>query len=145
MRLQIVIGVFALLLAVVVIEALRRRRLSEGWALLWIGVAIAALVLGLARPLVDRLSTSLGIAFGTSLVFAVAIVFLIVVCINLSMQVSRLNRRVEILAEELALAGTDEPRDGIASDGGDEGDEGGSGDGEGTDPAAPDAEGRRRA
>ena len=30
--------------------------------------------------------------------------FLIAVCINLSVQVSRLNRRVEVLAEELALA-----------------------------------------
>lgn len=109
MRLQIVVGVLALVLAVVVIEALRRRRLSEGWALLWIGVAIAGLVLGLARPLVDRLSTSLGIAYGTSLVFALAIVFLMVVCINLSMQVSRLNRRVELLAEELALSSIDEP------------------------------------
>lgn len=109
MRLQLVVGFLALVLAVVVIEALRRRRLSEGWALLWIGVAVAGLVLGLARPLVDRLSTTLGIAYGTSLVFALAIVFLTVVCINLSMQVSRLNRRVEILAEEVALAGTSEP------------------------------------
>lgn len=138
MRLQLVIGVFALLLAVVVIEALRRRRLSEGWALLWIGVAIAALVLGLARPLVDRLSTSLGIAFGTSLVFAVAIVFLIVVCINLSMQVSRLNRRVEILAEELALASTDEPPPGAVGEGG------ATNDGGPPDGADPDAQGRPR-
>jgi hypothetical protein len=139
MRLQIVIGIFALLLAVVVVEALRRRRLSEGWALLWIGVAIAALVLGLARPLVDRLSTSLGIAFGTSLVFAVAIVFLIVVCINLSMQVSRLNRRVEILAEELALASTDEPPSRPGGDGG------AVDDGNPPDPDAPGAGSRRRA
>lgn len=109
MRLQLVVGFLAIVLAVVVVEALRRRRLSEGWALLWIGVAVAGLVLGLARPLVDRLSTSLGIAYGTSLVFALAIVFLVVVCINLSMQVSRLNRRVELLAEEVALAGTNEP------------------------------------
>ena len=112
MRLQIVVAVLALLLAVVVVEALRRRRLSEGWALLWIGVAVAGLVLVLARPLVDRLSTSLGIAYGTSLVFAVGIVFLVVVCINLSMQVSRLNRRVELLAEEVALAVAQPPTPG---------------------------------
>lgn len=117
MRLQLVVGFLAIVLAVVVIEALRRRRLSEGWALLWIGVAVAGLVLGLARPLVDRLSTSLGIAYGTSLVFALAIIFLVVVCINLSMQVSRLNRRVEVLAEEIALAGTKEPPPGHAGGG----------------------------
>ena len=104
MRMQVVVAVLALILAAVVVEALRRRRLSEGWALLWIAVAVTGVILGVARPLVDRLSASLGIVYGTSLVFALAIVFLVVVCINLSMQVSRLNRRVEILAEEVALA-----------------------------------------
>lgn len=108
MSLSLVVGGLALVLAVVVVEALRRRRLSEGWALLWIGVAVGVLLLGFARPLIDRLSSQLGIAYGTSLVFAVALVFLVVVCINLSMQVSRLNRRVELLAEEVALAGTGE-------------------------------------
>ena len=72
MRLQFVVGALAVVLAVVVVEALRRRRLSEGWAMLWIGVAFSGFLLVLARPLIDRLSASLGIAYGTSLVFAVA-------------------------------------------------------------------------
>ncbi|MGZ4683921.1 MAG: DUF2304 domain-containing protein, partial [Acidimicrobiales bacterium] len=52
---------------------------------------------------VDRLSQSLGIAYGTSLVFALAILFLVGVCINLSMHVSRLESRLETLAREAAF------------------------------------------
>ncbi len=59
--------------------------------------------MGLARPLIDRLSEALGIAYGTSLVFGVALLFLLAVCINLSIHVSKLESRVEVLAEEVAL------------------------------------------
>jgi len=70
---------------------------------LWLGVGLGALILGLARPLVDRVSEALGIAYGTSLVFGVALLFLLAVCINLSIHVSKLESRVEALAEEVAL------------------------------------------
>jgi hypothetical protein len=102
-RLEVVVLVVAVLLMAFTVEVLRRRRLSESYALLWLGVGFGALILGLARPLADRLSEALGIAYGTSLVFGVALVFLLAVCINLSLHVSKLEGRVEVLAEEVAL------------------------------------------
>ena len=103
MNLQIfVIGLGVVLLAIV-IEVVRRRRLSEGYALLWIAVGIGGVLLGVARPLIDRFSDSLGVSYGANLVFAFVFVFLIVVCINLSMHVSKLEDQVTSLAEELAL------------------------------------------
>ena len=102
-RLEAVVLVAAVLLMAFTVEVLRRRRLSESYALLWLGVGLSALVLGLARPVVDRVSEALGIAYGTSLVFGVAIIFLLAVCINLSIHVSKLESRVEVLAEEVAL------------------------------------------
>jgi hypothetical protein len=102
-RLEIDLVVASLLLLGFIIEVVRRRRLSEGYALLWIAVGIGVLVLAVARPLVDHLSKALGISYGANLVFAVALVFLVVVCVNLSMHVSRLEDKVERLAEEVAL------------------------------------------
>ena len=102
-RLELVVLIAALLLMAFTVEVLRRRRLSESYALLWLGVGLGALILGLARPLVDRVSEALGIAYGTSLVFGVALLFLLAVCINLSIHVSKLESRVEALAEEVAL------------------------------------------
>lgn len=103
MKLEVVLLIAVVVILGVVIEVVRRRRLSENYALLWIGVAVVGTLLALARPLVDRLSNAVGIVYGTSLVFALAILFLLIVCINLSMHVSRLEQRVEVLAQELAL------------------------------------------
>lgn len=104
MKLQIFVIVLGLALLGFVIEVVRRRRLSEGYALLWIAVGVGGLLLGIARPLIDRFSDSLGIVYGANLVFAGVFVFLIVVAINLSMHVSKLEDQVAALAEELALA-----------------------------------------
>ena len=103
MKLEFVLLIAVVVILGVVVEVVRRRRLSESYALLWIGVAVVGTLLALARPLVDRLSNAIGIVYGTSLVFTLAILFLLVVCINLSMHVSRLEQRVEALAQELAL------------------------------------------
>ena len=103
MRLNITLLIAALLLLAFVVEVVRRRRLSESYALLWISVAVAGVVLGLARPVIDRVSTTLGVSYGSNLVFAVACLFLLVVAVNLSVHVSRLEGKVERLAQELAL------------------------------------------
>jgi len=102
-RLELVVLVASLLLLAFIVEVVRRRRLSEGYALLWIAVGVGVLLLGVLRPLVDRLSRLVGVSYGANLVFAVAIVFLVVVCVNLSMHVSRLEEKVQTLAEEVAL------------------------------------------
>ncbi len=115
-RIELVMLLGALLLLGFIVEVVRRRRLSEGYALLWIAVGVGVLLLGVLRPLVDRLSRLVGISYGASLVFGVAVVFLVVVCVNLSMHVSRLEEKVQTLAEEVALlhgprsaSGHDEP------------------------------------
>jgi hypothetical protein len=102
-KLEIMLLVLAFGLLIFTVEIVRRRRLSENYAIAWMIVALVGVLLGLARPLVDRLSKSLGIAYGTSLVFALAILFLVGVCINLSMHVSRLESRLETLAREAAF------------------------------------------
>jgi hypothetical protein len=102
-KLEVVVLLAALVLMLFTVEVLRRRHLSESYALLWLGVGFGVLVLGLARPLVDQVSEALGIAYGTSLVFGVGLLFLLAVCINLSIHVSKLESRMEVLAEEVAL------------------------------------------
>ena len=94
----------------IVLELVRRRQMMENFALLWSSVAIGGFVLVLARPLIDQLTQFVGLDTGTSLVFAGAIAFLLVVCMYLSLQVSRLTRRVELLAEEISfLNGVEDP------------------------------------
>lgn len=116
MTLEIVVLVVALLLLAFIVETVRRRRLSESYALLWISVAIGGVVLGLARPLIDRISTAVGVSYGSNLVFALVCLFLLVLALNLSVHVSRLEQRVEQLAQELSLRSVtaETPDDGSA-------------------------------
>ena len=105
MKLEIV-----LLIAVVVILDRRHRGragaagLSESYALLSIGVAVVGSLLALARPLVDRLSNAIGIVYGTEpRVRRSAILFLLIVCINLVDAREPPRTAGETLAQELAL------------------------------------------
>lgn len=106
MSLEIVLVVTAIALFTLIFDALRRRRLTEGFAILWAAAGIAAVLLVVGRRVVDRVSTAIGFSYGSSLVFAAAGVFLIIVCLILSMQVTRLRKQVETLAQEIALAPT---------------------------------------
>lgn len=112
MRSQIVVLALALINVVIVLELVRRRRLHEHFAMLWMTVAGMGIVLVLARPLIDRLSSFLGIRYGTSLLFTAGILFLVLVCLYLSLRISRLETQVERLAERVTfLAGPDYPDD----------------------------------
>lgn len=102
-RLDVSILVVASLNVAVMIELVRRRQLREKYALLWLSVGFGGIVLGLGRSLVDRVAHNLGVTYGPSAVFLGAILFLLLVCIHLTWEVSRLEERTRILAEELAL------------------------------------------
>lgn len=103
MRLEVFVLVVACINLAVVLEFVRRRKLAESFALLWTGVAVGAFLLIFARPVIDDFAGVVGIESGTSVVFSLAILFLLVVSVILSVHVTRLESRVEMLAEEIAL------------------------------------------
>lgn len=103
MRLELFVLLVAAVNLVVVLEFVRRRKLAESFALLWSAVAIGGLALVLARPWVDEFARWAGIEAGTSVVFSLAILFLVVVSVYLSVHITALEERVEVLAEEVAL------------------------------------------
>ncbi len=97
----------ALANVLVMVELFRQRRVREKFALLWITVGLGGVVLAFLRPQLDDLSHQIGIINGTSFLFLLALLFLLFVCVALSLQVSRLEERTELLAEELALLRAD--------------------------------------
>lgn len=109
-KLEVFLVVVALFNVGVVLELVRRRTLLEGYALLWLSVGLAGVAYVATRGLVDRAAEAIGIASGLSLVLGAAVVFLLFVCMSLSLHVSRLEAKTEVLAEEVAmLHGVREP------------------------------------
>jgi hypothetical protein len=102
-RIQIFsIGAAAILLFIV-FELVRRRRLLERYALLWL--ASAAILLGLAawRNALEKIANGLGIAYPPNALFVIALGFILALLLHFSLAVSRLSDQTRILAQRLAL------------------------------------------
>ena len=85
------------------IELLRRRRLREKYAALWIGVAIAVLLGAFFPQIPAWLAELVGVTTPVNLVFFLGLLVLLVVCVQLSGEVSGLEHENQTLAEESAL------------------------------------------
>lgn len=102
-RLEVVIALVSVGMLLFILELVRRRQLREKYAWLWLGVGVLSLLMSLARGMLDRLATALGIDYGPSALFLFSTVFLMAVCAHLSYEVSRLEEKTRRLAEEVAL------------------------------------------
>ena len=75
--------------------------------MLWGAVGIVVLPLGFFPRLLDTVSHLVGVVSGVSLVLFLGVVFLLLVCVHLSWEVSRLEEETRTLAEDLALLRTE--------------------------------------
>jgi hypothetical protein len=112
-KLIIVTGLTALAVLAFMVELLRRRQLQEKYAILWLAVSIVILPMAFFPPIINNVAEALGIKSGVSLVLFLGIVFLLMVTVHLSWEVSRLEEETRTLAEDLALLRSElgRPRD----------------------------------
>lgn len=103
MSLTILTGATAVLFLAIILELVRRRRLREKYAVLWIVVGVVVLGLGLFPQALNRIAVTVGIANGVSLALFAGVMFLLLVCLHLSWEASRLEDETRILAEEVAI------------------------------------------
>jgi hypothetical protein len=103
LRVSIVAAVAALVLLAVIFELIRRRRLQERYALLWIATDLVILVLAVWRGLLGTLSDLVGIAYPPSALFIVASFFILVLLLHYSTVISKLSAQNVRLAQRVAL------------------------------------------
>jgi hypothetical protein len=106
-KLTVLTVVAGLAVLAFILELLRRRQLQEKYAILWLVVGIVTVPLAVFPKLIDRAADLIGIANGVSLALFLGVVFLLIVCIHLSWEVSRLEEETRTLAEEIALMRTE--------------------------------------
>jgi hypothetical protein len=102
-RIQIVAIIAAAVLLVGVLEMVRRRRLQERYALLWMGSASVLLVLAIWRGALAEVAELMGIAYPPNALFFVAFGFILLLLLHFSAAVSRLADQSKILAQRIAL------------------------------------------
>lgn len=93
----------AVVLLVFILELLRRGILREKFAVLWLAVSTLLVVMAIFPGLLRGAADALGFEVPSNLLFFTGILFLLLVCVQLSYEVSLLEARTRRLAEDLAL------------------------------------------
>jgi hypothetical protein len=102
-RLRIVALVAIGTLFLIVLDLVRRRRLLERYALLWLGSALVLFGLAAWSGLLQWVSESIGVVTPANALFVAAFGFVLVLLLHFSIAVSRLTDQSKILAQRLAL------------------------------------------
>lgn len=102
-RTQVIAAFGAVLLALYVLELVRRRRLSEEYSLLWVITSVVIAVLGFSTPLLVWITRALGVMGEASTVFAFGLAFALAMLLYFSLKLSRLGFENHELTRDLAL------------------------------------------
>jgi hypothetical protein len=99
--------VFAIVTSVttflVVMELVRRRRLREEYAFLWVLTTVGMMVLATWYGLIEWITQAIGAVAVTTTLFLFALLFLLLISVHFTTVISRLTVQVRRLAQELAI------------------------------------------
>jgi hypothetical protein len=90
-------------LLLLVIDLVRRRKLTEEYSFIWLLCAAALLVLSLWRDILHVTARWLGVYYPPAVLLLVLIFFVFVASLYFSVVISGQRRQIEHLVEELAL------------------------------------------
>lgn len=101
-RIQVVSILGAIVLLLVVLELVRRRRLLERYALLWLLSSVVLLGLAIWRGVLEKIASAIGVAYPPNALFLIAFLFILLLLLHFSVVVSRLADQTKVLAQRLA-------------------------------------------
>ena len=104
---QIIAAVGTVLLLILVIELVRRRRLVERYALLWMSAAIVMVVLAIWNDALGFVADTLGIQSPPNALFLLGLAAVLGMILNFSVAISRLSEETKILAQLAARLDTE--------------------------------------
>ena len=102
LRAQWIAGVGTILFLVLVIDRVRRRRIVERYALLWIFASIVLVVLSVWNQAIGAIADDFGIRTPVNALFLLGLGTVFVLALHFSVAFSRLSEETKILAQEVA-------------------------------------------
>ena len=85
-----------------ILDLVRRRKLAERYALLWLSAAVALLVLAIWTDGLDVIADAMGIELPANAIFILAFGVAFLLLLNFSVATSRLSEETKVLAQESA-------------------------------------------
>lgn len=102
-RIQLVAIFGAVVLLLTVLEMVRRRRLLERYALLWLLSAVVLTALASWTGGLAKLSHAIGVIYPPNALFFIAFGFVLLLLLHFSSVISRLSDQSKVLAQRQAL------------------------------------------
>jgi hypothetical protein len=102
LKLQVVAIVSSTSLVAIVFELLRRRRLVERYALLWLFSSLVLVILSIWTGLLEIIAKTVGIVYPPNALFMIAFTFVLILMLHFSLAISRLSGETKVLAQEVA-------------------------------------------
>ena len=100
---QIAAVSFSIVLLAIVLELVRRRRLTEEHSLIWIAGSLTLLILSVWRNVLDVAARVVGVYYPPALLLLALTGFVCLVSLYFSVVISRQRQDIERMVEELAL------------------------------------------
>lgn len=91
------------LIFLIVIDAIRRQKMTFKYSIFWMGNCLLALLLAINDKILVRLSELAGFSLPSNFIFFLLLVFFIGLSFLLTLYVNEQNTRTETLAQALAL------------------------------------------
>lgn len=95
--------ILSVVILVLVFDMLRRKKIREKYAALWLVVGLAMLALAVFPRLLELVAHTLNVQVPSNLLFAMSIVLALGVCLHLSWEISMVEDETRVLAEEAAI------------------------------------------
>ncbi|MFU0804961.1 MAG: DUF2304 domain-containing protein [Pseudoclavibacter caeni] len=103
---RIFAAIFVLGVLVLLFDLVRRQKLKEKYAILWLTLGLVTLILAAFPSILFWLAALVGVQVPSNLLFALMIALLTGVSVHLSWELSRSEVRTRRLAEEVAIMRT---------------------------------------
>jgi hypothetical protein len=86
-----------------IINLVRKRYLSEQFALAWLGIPVILLIFSSSRGLLESMASFVGIYYAPSLMIPILFGVFFLVSLYFSVKVSKAQERIKVLSQELAI------------------------------------------
>ena len=102
-RARIFFMLLGIAVLVFVINSVRKKRLKEEYALLWLFMAAVLVIAPLFIDIIDVVSFAIGIDYPPALIIVLTLVCFVLIFFQISVTISRFSDQIKSLAQELAL------------------------------------------
>ncbi|MCJ7813529.1 DUF2304 domain-containing protein [bacterium] len=100
---RIIVAIITFFLFFIVLNLIRKRRMKIEYSILWLGVSLIIFVMSIWQGLGDRIAYFMGIDYPPALFFLVAVVFILLILLHFSLEITKLKDQLKIVVQELSL------------------------------------------